>query len=226
MEENGRFLPQRGNYKALKAYQVAECIYDITYNFTSRFLKRGDRTIDQMVQAARSGKQNIAEGSMAGTSSKKTEIHLTNVARGSLQELLVDYEDYLRVRNLSIWDVNSNKAITTRDFCRKHNDSAIYREKIAMRNDETVANIAIVLIHQADYLIRKLIERQKTDFLENGGISEQMSKARREYRSNQDNSKNRSNQSYPRYPSNPSNPINPSSPHNPSNPNKYESSII
>ena len=184
MNENDDFLPQRGNYKSLRAYQVTECIYDITYIFTSRFLKRGDRTIDQMVQAARSGKQNIAEGSMAGTTSKKTEIHLTNVARSSLQELLVDYEDYLRVRNLCIWDSNSEKTVATRAFCRKHNDSAVYREKVAQRSDETVANIAIVLIHQADYLLRKLIEKQKADFLENGGITEQMSKARREYRSN------------------------------------------
>lgn len=147
MDEDDDFLPQRGNYKSLRTYQVAECIYDITYIFTSRFLKRGDRTIDQMVQAARSGKQNIAEGSMAGTTSKKTEIHLTNVARSSLQELLVDYEDYLRVRNLCIWDADSEKTVATRNFCRKHNDSAVYREKMAQRSDETVANIAIVLIH-------------------------------------------------------------------------------
>lgn len=195
MDGDDDFLPQRGNYKSLRTYQVAECIYDITYIFTSRFLKRGDRTIDQMVQAARSGKQNIAEGSMAGTTSKKTEIHLTNVARSSLQELLVDYEDYLRVRNLCIWDADSEKTVATRNFCRKHNDSAVYREKMAQRSDETVANIAIVLIHQADYLLRKLIERQKADFLEKGGISEQMSKARREYRSDRSYQINRSNQS-------------------------------
>lgn len=195
MDEDDDFLPQRGNYKSLRTYQVAECIYDITYIFTSRFLKRGDRTIDQMVQAARSGKQNIAEGSMAGTTSKKTEIHLTNVARSSLQELLVDYEDYLRVRNLCIWCADSEKTVATRNFCRKHNDSAVYREKMAQRSDETVANIAIVLIHQADYLLRKLIERQKADFLEKGGISEQMSKARREYRSDRSYQINRSNQS-------------------------------
>lgn len=140
---------------------------------------------------------------MAGTTSKKTEIHLTNVARGSLQELLVDYEDYLRVMNLGIWDANSDKAVATRTFCRKHNDSAIYREKVAQRSDETVANIAIVLIHQADFLIRKLIERQKTDFLENGGITEQMSKARREYRSNLGYRSGRSDRI------NPSNQINP-----------------
>ena len=214
MEEHDGFLPQRGNYKSLRAYQVAECIYDITYIFTSRFLKRGDRTIDQMVQAARSGKQNIAEGSMAGTTSKKTEIHLTNVARSSLQELLVDYEDYLRVRNLCIWDAKSDKAIATRNFCRKHNDSAIYREKVSQRSDEAVANIAIVLIHQADYLLRKLIERQKADFLENGGITEQMSRARREYRSDRryqsnhsdrSNQSDRSDQSDRRYQSNQSN---------------------
>ena len=95
------FLPQKGNYRNLIAYQKAECIYDITYYFAHHFLERNDRTIDQMVQAARSGKQNIAEGCAASTTSAETEIKLVNVARASLQELLIDYEDYLRVRNSS-----------------------------------------------------------------------------------------------------------------------------
>ena len=97
---NSEFLPQKGNYKKLIVYQKAECIYDITYYFAHKFLEKGDRTIDQMIQAARSGKQNIAEGSAASTTSKETELKLVNVARASLQELLLDYEDYLRVRNL------------------------------------------------------------------------------------------------------------------------------
>lgn len=176
------FIPQKGYYRKLRAYQVAEIIYDVTYIFTHRFLGRGDRTVDQMIQAARSGKQNIAEGSSAGTTSKETEIKLTNVAKASLQELLIDYEDYLRVRDLEIWDKNSEKAITTRRICSRRNDSAFYREAVKVRTAETVANIAIILIHQADVLLYRLIERQKADFLRQGGIREQMSAARREYR--------------------------------------------
>lgn len=118
-----------------------------------------------MIQAARSGKQNIAEGSAASGTSKETELKLTNVARASLQELLVDHEDYLRVRNLELWDFNSDKAIRTRNVCGKHNDSTFYRKAIEIRSDETVANIAITLIHQADMLLRKLIERQKQEFV-------------------------------------------------------------
>ena len=172
------FIPLKGNYRNLRAFQVAEIIYDITYIFAQRFLKIGDRTVDQMVQAARSGKQNIVEGSVAGTTSKEMEIKLTNVAKASLHELLIDYEDYLRVRDLQLWNVNSEKARKTRELCAKINDSAYFREAVKIRTDETVANIAIVLIHQADFLLRRLIERQKADFLREGGIREQMTRAR------------------------------------------------
>src|SRR6478736_6339033 len=101
------FLPPHGNYRELLSYQKAEVVYDITFRFCQQFLSKGDRTIDQMVQAARSGKQNIAEGSKAAGTSKEMEIKLTNVARASLEELLVDYGDYLRVRDLKLWDKNS-----------------------------------------------------------------------------------------------------------------------
>ena len=97
------FLPNKGAYRNLIAYKKAECVYDVTYLFVNNFLSKGDRTIDQMVQAARSGKQNIVEGCAARTTSTETELKLINVAKASLQELLVDYEDYLRVRNLSLW---------------------------------------------------------------------------------------------------------------------------
>lgn len=176
------FLPKKGNYRNLIAFQKAECIYDVTYYFTHTYLTKGDRTIDQMVQAARSGRQNIAEGSAAAATSAETEIKLINVARASLQELLLDYEDYLRVRGLSIWDVNCEKAIATRHVCSRHNDSAFYLEKIRERSAETTANIAITLIHQTDVLFRKLLERLQTDFLKNGGIKEQMYRARVNYR--------------------------------------------
>lgn len=166
------FIPQKGYYRNLRVYQVAEIIYDITYIFVKRFIGRGDRTADQMIQAARSGKQNIAEGSSAGSTSKETEIKLTNVAKASLQELLIDYEDYLRVRGMVQWDKDSEKAVKTRHYCRAHHDSADYREAMAVRTDETVANICIVLIHQADVMLHNLIERQKADFVKQGGIRE------------------------------------------------------
>ena len=173
-----RFLKQKGNYRDLIAFQKAECIYDITYYFAHKYLKVGDRTIDQMIQAARSGRQNIAEGCEAGTTSSESEIKLINVAKASLQELLLDYEDYLRVRNLKKWEIDDEKAIRTRKVCSKQNDSAFYRDAIIKRSDETICNIAITLIHQADYLLRKYLEKLQQEFLQNGGIKEQMYKAR------------------------------------------------
>ncbi|ERJ78735.1 four helix bundle suffix domain-containing protein [Prevotella melaninogenica] len=179
------FLSQKGNYRNLIAYQKAECIYDITYYFAHHFLDRNDRTIDQMIQAAHSGKQNIAEGCAASTTSAETEIKLVNVARASLQELLIDYEDYLRVRNLIKWNVNDKNAIITRRVCAKHNESAFYRNAIQIRTDETIANIAITLIYQEDVLLRKYLNHIKDDFVKHGGIREQMTRARIEYRNKQ-----------------------------------------
>ena len=181
MEEDKSFLAQDNNYRTLKAFQKAECIYDVTFYFAHTFLKAGDRTIDQMIQAARSGKQNLAEGNIDGITSREMELKLTNVNRASLHELLLDYEDYLRVRGLEQWGPNDPRYIQTRAFCRTHLDSAIYREKIKERSDETIANIAITLIHQCDALIRGLIEWKKRDFLENGGIREEMYRARKDW---------------------------------------------
>ncbi len=182
MQPDNEFLPQQGDYRNLIAFRKAECIYDVTCYFVDKFLSPTDRTIDQMTQAARSGKQNIAEGSVAGATSKESEIKLTNVARASLHELLLDYEDYLRVRNLELWGKADDRTIRTRRICAKHNDSRFYMDIIGERSDATIANIAIVLLHQADVLLAHLIERQKADFLQRGGIREQMTKARIEYR--------------------------------------------
>ncbi|UKK47844.1 four helix bundle suffix domain-containing protein [Prevotella sp. E9-3] len=181
MDENKEFLRQDNNYRTLKAFQKAECIFDVTYYFAKTFLSIGDRTIDQMIQAARSGKQNLAEGNIDGITSREMEMKLTNVNRASLHELLLDYEDYLRTRGLEKWDFNDPRCVKTRTFCKTHLDSAIYREKIKERSDETIANIAITLIHQCDVLIRGLIEWQKRDFIENGGIKEEMYRARKEW---------------------------------------------
>ena len=176
------FLRQKGNYRDLIAFQKAECIYDITFFFAHKYLSIGDRTVDQMVQAARSGRQNIAEGCQAGTTSAETEIKLLNVAKASLHELLLDFEDYLRVRELSIWNINSEKSVKTRRICANHNDSAYYRDAIKVRSDETICNIAITLIHQVDLLLKKYIDRLQEDFVKNGGIKEQMYNARKNYR--------------------------------------------
>lgn len=180
------FLPNKGNFRDLIAFQKSECIYDITFYFTKKYLSKGNRTIDQMIQAARSCKQNIAEGNGAGVTSAETEIKLINVAKASLQELLLDYEDYLRVRGLQQWDLDSEKAQQTRRVCAKHNDSAFYREAIKERNDETIANIAITLIYQTDILLKKILTRLQDDFVKNGGIKEAMHKARTTYRNSQE----------------------------------------
>ncbi len=178
MNQLNTFLPQKGNYKELIAYQKAECIYDITYYFAHHFLAANDRTVDQMVQAARSGKQNIAEGAAASATSTETEIKLTNVAKASLRELLADYEDYLRVRGLDQWSKDDERYIRTRKVCGEHNDSAYYRALLPERSAETIANMAIILIYQTDYLLYRLLERHKQDFLQNGGVREQMTRAR------------------------------------------------
>lgn len=177
------FLPPHGNYRELLSYRKAEVIYDITYDFCNRFLKRADRTIDQMVQAARSGKQNIAEGSAAARTSKETELKLTNVARASLQELLIDYEDYLRVGNLTRWDKNSTQVDYVRKLGRTRNESYdLYRGFCETRSAEVIANIAICLINQANYLLDRQIRRLERDFVKDGGIRERMKKARSNYR--------------------------------------------
>lgn len=184
MPTDKSFIPLRGNYRALIVYQKAECIYDVTYYFAHKYLEKGDRTIDQMVQAARSGKQNIAEGSAASTTSRETELKLINVAKASLQELLIDYEDYLRVRELEQWQPDDARYQQTRAVLAKHNDSAYYREAIKIRSAETIANIAITLIHQTDTMLIRLIEKLKQQFVEQGGIREEMAKARQNYRNN------------------------------------------
>lgn len=176
------FLPHGGSYKNLIAYQKAECVYDVTFYFAHHYLEKGDRTIDQMVQAARSGKQNIAEGAAAGNTSKETEIKLTNVAKASPQELLVDYEEFLRMRGLKQWQPDDARLAQTKRACAAHNDSEYYRKAMPERSAETIANIAITLIHQTDWLLNKLIEKLEIQFVENGGVKEQMTKARKEYR--------------------------------------------
>ena len=185
MQSPQPFLSKKGNYEDLAAYKKATVIYDITFFFAHKFLAKGDRTVDQMVQAARSGKQNIAEGSAAASTSSETELKLTNVARASMKELLVDYEDYLRVRNLQLWPFEDPRTRQTRDFCKKHELSEDYMKGIESRSDETIANIAITLLHQFDSIIGHYIEHLEKDFVANGGIRERMTAARLGYRNQQ-----------------------------------------
>lgn len=177
------FLPEHGSYRSLVSFRKAEIVYDITNKFCERFLRRGDRTIDQMIQAARSGKQNIAEGSKAAATSKETEIRLTNVARASLEELLIDYEDYLRVRGLRQWEKDSEEALYVRRLGSQQSVSYDhFRQFCETRSAEVVANIAICLINQGTYLLTRQLRRLELEFLRDGGIRERMYKARKDYR--------------------------------------------
>ncbi|MBL7972610.1 MAG: four helix bundle protein [Prolixibacteraceae bacterium] len=182
-QQNQEPLLQRtGNYRKLLTYQKAEAIYDITYYFCKNYLRWGDRTIDQMVQAARSGKQNIVEGSAASATSKEMEIKLVNVAKASLQELLVDYEDYLRTRNHRQWENDSVELLKMRELGRKHNDTAFYMELVKVRQPETIANMAICLIKQTDYMLFRQLQSLGEDFLKNGGMRERMTRMRQDRR--------------------------------------------
>ena len=180
------FLPQHGHYRHLRVYQVTEMIYDITYYFTQHYLNKGDRTIDQMVQAARSGKQNIAEGNQAAATSSETEIKLTNVAKASLEELLNDYEDYLRVRNLQQWGNRHPRYEKMRQYARSEQIKKDYADKIRQMNDEEIANLCITLIHQAIYMLHKLLETMQNRFVTEGGIKERMYQSRTSYRNASD----------------------------------------
>jgi four helix bundle suffix protein len=182
-DSSEKFLQKTGNYRALHAYRKAEVLYDYTFRFCEKFLALGDRTRDQMIHAARSGKQNIAEGSKASVTSTETEIKLINVARASLEELLLDYQDFLRVRDLPQWDKNSREALYARKLGSRPDESyETYRTYMETRPAETLANIAICLIHQTNYLIDQLVRRLETDFVQKGGLRERMTRARLNHR--------------------------------------------
>ncbi|MFB3891307.1 MAG: four helix bundle suffix domain-containing protein [Phycisphaerae bacterium] len=184
--DDSSFIPPHGSYRRLLSYRKAEIIYDLTWRSCQRFLTNDRRTTDQMVQAARSGKQNIAEGSMASGTSRQTEIKLTGVARSSLQELLEDYQDFLRVRDLKQWTKDSKEALYVRRLGQNSQSSResyeTYRAFCETLPAEVVANIAICLIHQAKYLLDRQMRRQEQTFLTQGGIRERMTRARRAYR--------------------------------------------
>ncbi len=185
MPGEGRLIPPHGGYRKLRSFQCAQLVYDATVVFCNRFVEKRSRTHDQMIQAARSGVQNIAEGSMASATSKKTELKLTGVARASLEELLLDYEDFLRQRGLRIWAKDSSEAMAVRrkyqsDGSDKSDKSDPYA--ISSATPEVAANTLICLINQSSFLLGRQLQKLEQQFLNEGGFTEKLYRARSEAR--------------------------------------------
>lgn len=176
------FARPKSSYRNLFVFQKAEAVYDLTFYFLKTHISRSDRTHDQMLQAARSGKQNIVEGREDAAASAEMEIKLYGVARGSLHELLNDYLDYMRTRQVVIWDFNHPRTNKMMEVCRSHNDTEYYSALAPRLNDEEFCNLVLTLIYQTVAMLSKLIEHAKNDFLKNGGIKEQMYRARKNNR--------------------------------------------
>jgi restriction system protein len=176
-------IPPHGGYRDLKSYQMAEIVYDATVKFCDRFINKRSRTHDQMVQAARSGKQNIAEGSMASGTSKKTELKLIGIARASLEELLLDYHDYLRQQRLSLWQKDHPRALAVRRLAYKKDRSyRTYKTYIEASPPEVAANTIICLINQTNYLLDQQLRTLEKEFLEEGGFTERLYRTRSQFR--------------------------------------------
>ena len=177
------FIPPHGGYKKLLSHQKAEIVYDATVYFCDRFIERRSRTLDQMVQAARSGKQNIIEGSMASGTSKEMEIKLTNVARASLEELLADYRDFLRTRGLAEWTKDHPYSKRLRELNRTPDSNfETFRKGIENVDPAISANVIIGLIRVTSFLLDKQLKSLEQAFLKEGGLRERMSRARIEVR--------------------------------------------
>ena len=183
MNQPDGFIDPHGGFRNLKSYQMAEIVYDATATFCNRWISRRSRTPDQMVQAARSGKQNIAEGSMASGTSKKFELKLVGVARASLEELLLDYQDFLRQRNLPLWGKNHPKAQKIRKLAYASNRSYMtYKTYIEGTPPEVAANTLLCLIHQTNFLLDQQLRQLEKQFLEQGGFTEKLYHARQRAR--------------------------------------------
>ena len=181
-----RVLRKKTNYTALRFYQRSDVLYQLTQIFVQRFLKPyGDRTVDQMVQAARSTKQNIVEGSSDGETSLESELKLLGIARGSNKELLEDYQDYIKRKGYTEWYNQHPRFKAMHDFCSKHWKFEDYKDLFPKMNDEEMANMAICLCHQVDAAMNKYIERKDREFTTEGGIRERMTAARLEQRGTQ-----------------------------------------
>ncbi len=183
MSDNSNLIPPHGGYRNLKSYQMSEIVYDATVKFCERFIDKRSRTTDQMIQAARSGKQNTAEGSMASGTSKKTEIKLVSVSRASLEELLIDYQDYLRQHGLPLWDKNDARVLKIRKIGSEENRSYMsYKIYVEEGSSETAANTIICIIHQTNYLLDQLLRKLEEDFKKEGGFTERLYNYRKNYR--------------------------------------------
>ncbi len=178
------FIPSHGGYESLLSYQKAVIVYTGTCFFVKKWLpKHGDRTVDQMVQAARSGKQNIVEGSIASGTSKEMEVKLTNVARASLEELKEDYRDFLRTRSLLPWEPTHPYAKRLRTLNRTPGaDYGTFQKGIENNDHEIAANVLLGLTTVACYLLQKQLEALEQAFLKEGGLRERMTRARLETR--------------------------------------------
>ncbi len=187
-EDFPQLIPPHGGYRKLQSYQMSEIVYDATVVFCNRFISKRSRTHDQMVQAARSGKQNIAEGCMASGTSKKFELKLVGVARASLEELLLDFQDYLRQKGLVLWGKDHPKARTVRGLCYKKDRSyTTYKSYIENSAPEIAANTMICLIHQTNYLLDRQLRALEKEFLKEGGFTEKLYRARTQMRNRRRN---------------------------------------
>ena len=182
-KELPQLIPPHGGYQELQSYRMSEIVYDATIVFCNRFIERRSRTHDQMVQAARSGKQNIAEGSMASGTSKKTELKLIGVARASLEELLLDFQDYLRQKGQPLWTKEHPGANEVRRLCYQKNRSYLtYKTYIEASPPEVAANTMVCLIHQTNYLLDQQLRALEKKFLKEGGFTERLYRTRAEWR--------------------------------------------
>ena len=174
-------------WQELRFYQKTEVLYQMTYVFCERFLpKHGDRTVDQMVQAARSGKQNIVEGSEDGKTSTAMEVNLLNVARSSIGELRQDYDDFLKSRHLKIWTREDDRFQPMQDFTKSHNTLSDYEPFFGHWTAEEMANVGLTLCYQVDAMMNKYLQIVEEIFIKEGGVKERMHKARTDYRRQQD----------------------------------------
>ena len=187
VEKKYQILKRQMPWREAFYYQKAEVLYQLTYVFCQRFLpQHGDRTVDQMVQAARSGKQNIIEGTEDGETSTEMHIKLLNVARSSLQELREDYRDFLLSRTLPVWDSSHPRFQSMQQFCKEHNRVEDYQSFFHKWSAEEMANIALTLCYQTDTMLNRTLKRLEQEFVVHGGIKERMHAARTGYRQEQD----------------------------------------
>ena len=187
MNDSEKVLLEGANWKELRFYQKSEALYQMTFVFCDRFLpKHGDRTVDQMVQAARSGKQNIIEGSEDGKTSTEMELKLLNVARASVHELREDFKDYLLSRKLTLWDKQHPRYQGMHEFTKAHNRLEDYEPFFQKWNGEEMANTGYTMSCQIDVLMNGYLATLEKRFREEGGMKERMYRVRTGYRAEQD----------------------------------------